>query len=170
MRSVLRIWTVAYATYSVDRLAQHRLIRRPVRVVAGETGHPARIHEALHEVVTLHAVFVSGTVGEMGESERAQLMRLELPKVGQVQPDVVPHRPVVISPLDRILKRLSLGMALDARVIGMHIVHSSGIDDVVPGRTLNMGGPRAMTALAADVPFRDTVVFDFETNRVAAIT
>src|SRR6202789_3081981 len=106
----------------------------------------------------------------MGEGQLAQFMRLELPKVGQVRPDAVTHRPIVVFSLDRVFERLPLRVALNTGVIRLHIVHPCGIDDGVPSRMFDMDRSCAMTALAGDVPFSHAVVLDVETDRMAAVT
>src|SRR5579864_8581178 len=56
-RAIWREWPVTIKADFVCGLAQLRIIRRAVNVVAVETGDAATIHHALHEVVALHSVF-----------------------------------------------------------------------------------------------------------------
>ena len=53
-------------------------------IVATETGDAACIHQALNEIIALHAVLVGGAIGEMSKCERTEHVRLELPKVREV--------------------------------------------------------------------------------------
>jgi hypothetical protein len=48
--------------------------------MAIEAGYASGIHQALDEVIALHAVFVCGAIGEVGESCLAQFMLFELPE------------------------------------------------------------------------------------------
>jgi hypothetical protein len=76
------IWgerAMAIETEFVGGLSQLRVIVRAVNIMAGKTGYAARIHNALHEVVALHAVFVRCTVREMGEGCFAEGVVFELP-------------------------------------------------------------------------------------------
>jgi hypothetical protein len=36
-----------------------------MNVVASEAGDPAAVHHALYEVIALHAILMSGAIGEM---------------------------------------------------------------------------------------------------------
>ena len=78
-----------------------RVVRRAVSVVAIETRDPAPIHHALHKVVALHPVFVSGAVGEIKKILRfTKRVVFQLPIIGELQADVIAHGPVVIFSLD----------------------------------------------------------------------
>ena len=44
------------------------------------------------------------------------------------------HRPIVILSLDRIRQRLALGVTLNAGIIGVDVIHSPWIEDVVSRR------------------------------------
>ena len=67
------------------RLDQHRRCSAvPCDVVAAEAGDAARVHQALHEVVALHAVLVRGAVGKVRERRLAELVLFELPEVLQL--------------------------------------------------------------------------------------
>src|SRR5260370_5057491 len=105
----------------------------------------------------------------MGESRLTQPVVFQLPVVAKLQPDMKTHGPIVILPFDRILQRPALRMTLDADVIRLDIIEPGGIHNVRPGRTLNMRGPRSMTFLAADVPFRYSLGLDVVVHRMAAI-
>jgi hypothetical protein len=77
---------------------------------------PPSIHNALDEIVALHAVLVCGAIGIVRKARFAERVRLELPIVLQPQSDVVANRPVIRFPVDEAGAGLSLGMALDAGV------------------------------------------------------
>ena len=74
VRSVLRIGAMARQAKSVPPLTHNSRILRTVRIVATETGNAPRVHETLNEIVALHAVLVSGPVGEMCESCFSELV------------------------------------------------------------------------------------------------
>jgi hypothetical protein len=101
-----------------------------VRVVATEASDAARVHQALHKIVALHAILMRRAVGEMGETGFAQFVLFQLPIVRQLQSRVIAYCPVVILALDGIGERLALGMALDASVIGL--------DEILPRRIENI--------------------------------
>ena len=169
MRPVLGIGAVASQAKRVAGLAHHRLVVGAVRVVATEAGDAARIHQALDEIIALHAVFVRGAVGKMREAGFAELVLLELPKIREIQADVKAHRPVVILSLDRIGQRTPLGMTLDARVIGMDIVEAARIEDIVARRAGDVCAAGSVALFAADIPFADGFGRDVVVHRMAAV-
>ena len=57
-RAVGRLRAVTLQAEHIRRLEQIRVVRRPVRVVATETGYAVRVHLTRHEVIALHPVFV----------------------------------------------------------------------------------------------------------------
>ena len=67
VRPVLRVRAVARETHLARRLAQLRRVGGAVDVVATEAGDAAIVHQALHEIVALHAVLMGGSVREMRE-------------------------------------------------------------------------------------------------------
>ena len=81
MRAVRRVRPVAVEAHDAGRLAAVRIVGGAVDVVAGEAGDAARVHQALHEIVALHAVLVRGAVGEMGEGGLAELVLFQLPEI-----------------------------------------------------------------------------------------
>src|SRR4029078_304664 len=108
VRTILRFWAMARAANIVARCTEERLVFRTVDVVTREARYAARVHQALYEVVTLHAVLVRRAIWEMREGLLAELVLLELPKIPKVLIDVVSDRPVVVLALDRIGHRLTL--------------------------------------------------------------
>src|SRR5215510_15042285 len=102
----------------VRRLDEVRVVTGAMDIMAAEAGDAAPIHEALHEIISLHAILVTGAFREMRETRLAELVFLQFPVIFQIQPLMKPDRPVVVLSLDRILQRLSLRMALDAGVAG----------------------------------------------------
>ena len=102
----------------------------PCDIVASEAGDAAAVHHALDEVVALHAVLVRGAVGEMREGGLAELVIFELPEILQIQAHVIADRPVVIFAVDGIRQRAALRVALDAGVVGVHVIQARGIQDV----------------------------------------
>src|SRR6202012_1443479 len=65
--TISRVGAVAVQANFSRWLPKHSLVRRAMNVVATETGDAARIHQALHEVIPLHAVLVGGSVGKVRE-------------------------------------------------------------------------------------------------------
>ena len=60
-------------------------------------------------------------------------------------------------------------MALDASVIGFHIVHARGIENVAARGMFNMVAAGSVAALAADVPLQDLFGMNVVVDGVAAI-
>ncbi len=84
MRPVLRVCAVAHQAYLVHWLAQHRVILAAMRVMATEAGHASGIHQALHEIISLHPVLVRRTIGKMREGKIAELCGLQASSSRQV--------------------------------------------------------------------------------------
>jgi len=66
-RTVGRIGTVAFKAQHAGGFHQVGVVFRAVHVVATETGHAVRVHQAGDEIIALHAVLMRGAVGEMSE-------------------------------------------------------------------------------------------------------
>src|SRR5438477_1927545 len=137
--------------------------------MAAEAGDTAPIHHALHEIVPLHAILVRGTVGEMCERRRAELVLLELPVVAQIPALMEPDGPVVVLAKHRVGKRLPLRMALDAGIVRPYEIELRGVDDVGRGRLPDVLAAGTVAALAADVPLGDRLRLRVEVHRMAAI-
>ena len=75
---------MALQAQHVRRLQQIGVVRGAVHIVAAEAGDAARVHQALHEIVALHAVLVRRAVGEMREGGLAELVLFELPEILQL--------------------------------------------------------------------------------------
>lgn len=87
----------------IRRLAELRIISRPVHVVTIEASYSAAVHNALDEIVSLHAVFVRGAIREIIEISRlANRVGFELPEILQFQSHMVADGPIVVFALDRI--------------------------------------------------------------------
>ncbi len=62
----------------------------------------------MHEVIALHAILVSGAIGEMREGRFTEGVVFESPKLAEVEADAIADRPVVILPFNGIDQRASL--------------------------------------------------------------
>ena len=71
-----------------------------MRIVTGEAGHAARVHEALDEVIALHTVFVCAGVGEEVEILRPELGLFQVPEVCEAIARQVADGPVWIFAVD----------------------------------------------------------------------
>src|SRR5215469_5960421 len=138
-------------------------------VVATETGDSATIHDALHEVVALHSVFVRSAIREVVEVSRAQSALFQSPVIFEPFPHLVANRPVVVFPLKRNCDRASLRMALDASVAGFHIVGVRRIENVGPCWVLDVFAAGPVASFAADIPFCDPLGVDVITYGMAAV-
>ncbi len=130
---------------------------------------PSAVHYALHEVVALHAILVGGAVGEVGEGGGAERVLFELPEVSQQQAHFVANRPVVVIPFYGIGQRTALGVALDASIVGLDVVHVGGIEDVGAGGIRGVLATGAVAALTAYVPLGDLLCADVVIDGVAAV-
>src|ERR1019366_1845032 len=95
-RSVPRIGAVASQTNLVHRLSKFRVVLRAMHVVAVETRDAAPVHDALHEIVSLHPVLVRRAIRKMRKAQLAQGVLFELPVIPQVASYLIADRPVVI--------------------------------------------------------------------------
>src|SRR5580692_2257264 len=125
-RTVARAELVAVQANLIDRFAELYIVLRAVHVVAIETGYSAAVHHALDEIVSLHAVFVRGTVGDMSTALLAELVVFGLRVIAQFWSYVIADRPVLIIAPDRTSQRAFLRVVLDASVIGAGIGHARG--------------------------------------------
>ena len=71
VRPVRGARSMAFETEDVCWFYEQCLVLCTVDIVAARAFHTALIHNALHEVVPLHAVFVSCAICEMGERSLA---------------------------------------------------------------------------------------------------
>ena len=89
-RAVQRKRAMTIHAKLVRGFSQLRVIVRAMRIVATEASHPAPVHHALHEIIALHAVLVSGAVGVVRERRLAQCVFLKLPEILQFKPTRYP--------------------------------------------------------------------------------
>ena len=75
-RAVQRKRSMAIEAKFVRRFSQLRVVVRAMRIVAAEACDTATVHHALHEIISLHAILVSGAVRIMGEGRVAERMFL----------------------------------------------------------------------------------------------
>ena len=108
MRTVLRVRAVAVQAYLLGRLPQYCVVFGAVHVMATKARDATRVHQALHEVVALHSIFVRSAIGKVCERGLTELVLFQLPKISQILADVKAHRPVVVLTRDGILQRLAL--------------------------------------------------------------
>jgi hypothetical protein len=87
-----------------------------VHIVATETRHAAAVRHTLDEIIALHPVFVSRSIGKMHEVGLTKPVFLEPPEILQVQALMKIDRPVVVQTVDRIVERLALRMTLNAGI------------------------------------------------------
>src|SRR5262245_58177974 len=141
-----------------------------MHIVTTETGHPARVHQALHEVIALHAVLVAGRVGEMGKRRLAERVLFEFPEVPERAPLVETNGPVRVLPGDRVLHGLSLRVTLNTGVVRVYVVQTRRVDDRSGPRLAHVLAARPMTTLAADVPLRHRLGLYVVVDGMAAVT
>ena len=66
-RAHRRAWIVAGEADYIPAANKVRIVCRAVHIVASETGDASAIHDALYEIVALHAILMRGSVGEVRE-------------------------------------------------------------------------------------------------------
>src|SRR5579863_7883398 len=104
-------------TEFVGGLPQLRIIVGPVDIVACCTCHAMAVHDALNEIVALHAILMCSTVGEMEEVGFSKRDVFKLPVVRQTKTDAIAHRPVIDFALNEANPRPPLRVALNAGVV-----------------------------------------------------
>ena len=156
VRTIGRTGAVTGQAHYIRRTNQVGVVGRPVNIVATEAGDAPRIHQALGEIIALHAIFVPGTVGVVGEALLAGFEFFELPEIFQILTHVETHRPCKIPARDQRLKGLSLRMALDTGIVRAHRIEPRRIDDIRARRARRMRRTWPMTLLTTHVPFRDS--------------
>ena len=73
----------------VNGFTKLRIVFSPVYVVARCAGDALPVHHALHKVIALHPIFVSGPIREMSESRLPQCVIFEFPVVRQAETGAV---------------------------------------------------------------------------------
>ena len=69
--AVLGVGSVTGRADLFDRLDQHRIVGGAVGIVTAKARDATRVHQALHEVIALHAILVRGAIGKMRERQLA---------------------------------------------------------------------------------------------------
>src|SRR5689334_6839645 len=134
-----------------------------------EAGYAAVVHEALDEVIALHAILVCCAVGKMGEGGFTKFVLFEFPEVVEIQAYMEADRPIVVLAIDRVRQRPSLRMALDAGIVGMHVVEPRRVDDGLAYRIFHVLAAGSVTTFTADIPLGRGLGVDIIVHRVAAI-
>src|SRR6516162_7015727 len=102
-RSVRRAWSMTRQTQLACGFDQVGIVARAMNIMAAEAGDAAPIHQALHENVALHSIFMGCSVREMGEGRLAQLVVFKPPEIFQIHPLMKADRPVVVLPIKGVL-------------------------------------------------------------------
>src|SRR5437660_5727268 len=121
--------------------------------MAARARDAAPIHEALHEIVALHAVFTRVSVREVQRLGLTDDVLVEAPEIGETHAGTEPNRPLEVLAVDR-LRRVPFRMALHADIDRRTRIQSRGIHDVRARWALEVIAGRTVAPLAADVPFR----------------
>src|SRR6516164_7741296 len=141
-----------------------------MNLVTVKTRDPATVHDALHEIISLHAVLVRGTVWKIEKIRCfAKAVVLQLPEICEPQSYLIANRPIVILAFKRICNRLPLGMALNASIAGRNVTHVRRIEDVASRRMCDVVATGAVAPLAADVPLSYLLCASIVGDRVAAV-
>ena len=125
--------------------------------MAVEAADLAVVHDALREVVALHAVFVGDEIGVLVEVGGAGLELFEVPEVGEALAREVADGPVVEAAGDGVGEGAALAVALDAGVVAGNGGEALGVDDVGARGVRDVEAAGAVALFAADVPLGDLV-------------
>ena len=132
MWPVRRARAVTLKAHRICRFHQQSLVLGPMRIVAAGTFHAPRVHQTLHEVISLHPVFVPRTIREVCERCFPKFVFFELPETLEFPAHLKADGPVVVFAFDGILQRLPLRMALNTGIVSSYKVESSGVHDISP--------------------------------------
>ncbi len=108
---------MAFKAHHVSGLKQKGIVVRSVDVVTARALNAAAVHQTLHVIVPLHAVFMSRSICKMGKRRFTQLVFFQLPVILQISANLEAHRPIVVFAFDRIVQWLPLRMTLKTYVI-----------------------------------------------------
>src|ERR1700738_2970881 len=92
---------MALQTNQAGWLEQIGIVLCSMYVMATKTSHSVRVHLTGDKVVSLHPIFVGGSIGEVGERGFPEFVLFQVPEALQIQTNLQPDRPVVVFPIDR---------------------------------------------------------------------
>jgi hypothetical protein len=72
---------VTLKTHDIRGLQQIRIVVGPVDVVTAIATDAVRVHDALDEIISLHAVLVRRAIGKVGERLFPEFVLLQLPVI-----------------------------------------------------------------------------------------
>jgi hypothetical protein len=125
-----------------------------VDLVAIEAAEPAVVHNALREVIALHAVLVRASVRPEIEVLGAEFGFFQVPDFCEPLAGEKADRPVNVLSIDRQMRGSPLTVALDADIVSADKIERLRIDDAFCSWMRNVVAAGAVALLAADVPFR----------------
>ena len=165
-RIVLRVTGEADLVASCDQV---RRVLIAVHLMAIEAANVPVIHVALHEVVSLHAIFVGCHVRVLIEVGGSRTQFFKVPISRQALSRLIADRPIVIFALNWVGYWPTLTMALDAGVVACNEVKLFRVHDIFASRTLDVKTAGAVALLTANVPLRDLLGLDVVVDRMASI-
>jgi hypothetical protein len=170
VRAIWRRRAVTIQAENVGWLPQECIVFRTMRIVATETCDTASVHEACHEVVALHAIFVASSIREMSKGRLPELVVFQLPEIVQSFAHVEADRPVIgFTWTGRHCLRPPLRVALDARVGCVHVVEAARIHNIRRRWLLHVVAAWSMTLFTADVPLGHFLCVHIVIDGVTAI-
>lgn len=95
VRAVRRCCTVAIEAYLVCGLAKLSIVLSAVYIMARSACNSFLVHQALHEVITLHPVLMRSSIRKMSKGRLSQCMVFEFPVVRKAKTDAISDRPIV---------------------------------------------------------------------------
>lgn len=103
MRAVRGARPVALQAHDIRRFDQQGIVFGAVNIVATGALHTASVHQALHEIVSLHAVFVCCPVRKVSKGSFSKLVLFQAPVILELLAHMKPDWPVVVFAVDRIV-------------------------------------------------------------------
>src|ERR1019366_5659211 len=161
---------VTAETQPVPILNQIRSVLVAVYLVTIEASQTAMVHDALDEIVSLHAVFVRARILPEIEILCAEPRIFEVPNICQTLAWQIAHGPIDILSCDGQVSGPALTVTLQANIVSSHGIELFRIHDVGDCRMRDVFTSRTMTFFASNVPFGHLPGLQVVIHRMTAVT
>ena len=160
VRAIRRVRPMTTEAQFLCQLAQVRVVAGAVDIMAGGAGYAVAIYHALHKIITLHSVLVRSRVSKVDESGLPESNVLQFSIVCETETNVITDRPVIGFTLNQIAPRLPLRVALNARIVGGHVIHRRRIKNIGARGMSDVLASWSVATLAAHVPLGNLLGVD----------